>query len=175
MLPTVIASSSDRAEWLAACAATVPGDWISVAVPGFELGKLEWVFENTNLDRFLFVQDSVQIRSQALYARLSASTPSVALLGDPRPFGCYLGVYDRKTLAKVGFPNIRSKREAVEAEIWWTEAYVKAAGEVEVLFPGLGDDSAQGPVEYLGRQNLVIGNEYFVKYKGTWRYDQIDS
>lgn len=160
-------------DWLAACAASIPGDWISVSVPGYELGKLEWVFENTSLERFLFVQDSVQIRSHALYGLLSASTPSVALLGDPRPFGAYLGVYDRATLAKVGFPKIRSKREAVEAEIWWTEAYVKAAGEVEVLFPELSDQNAKGPVEYLGRQNLVIGNEYFVKYKGTWRYDQI--
>lgn len=143
-----------------------------VSVPGFELGKIRWVLENTTLERFLFIQDSV-IVSEALYRRLSDHDGSVALLGDPRPFGCYLGVYEREILEKVGVPNICSKREAVEAEIWWTEKYCEAAGYWWVLFPHLTDRNAKRYAVRHGRENLVLENEFMTKYKGTWRHDQI--
>lgn len=171
---TVIGSSPDRAHWAADALASVPGDAIVVAVPGFELGKLRWVVENTTVDRFLFIQDSV-IVSQALYGSLSEFQGSVALLSDPVPFGSYLGVYERKILQAVGFPNIRSKRESVDAEIWWTKAYCQLAGNVPVLRSQTCDANATKIVEKHGRQNLVLENELFVKYKGTWRYDQIES
>lgn len=172
MLTTVIASSFDRTEWAAQALASVKGPALVVSCPGYELGKLQWVHENTTLERFLFLQDSA-IASEALYGLLSDSTPSLALLADPVPFGSYMGVYERKILNRVGFPNIRSKKEAVEAEIWWTKRYCEEAGEVAVLFPELRDRTAEGPVWHLGRENLVLKNEYFTKYKGTWRHDQI--
>lgn len=150
----------------------MPGGALLVAVPGFELGKLRWVVENTTLDRFLFVQDSVVV-SPALYGLLSDFDGSVALLSDPVPFGCYLGVYERKILERVGFPNICSKREAVEAEIWWTQAYCAQAGNVPVLFPELRDSNAVRHAVRHGRENLVLENEFLTKYKGTWRHDQI--
>jgi hypothetical protein len=169
---TVIGTSPDRADWAADALRAVPGDALVVAVPGYELGKLQWVVENTRLERFLFIQDSV-IVSEALYALLSDFDGSVAFLSDPRLFGCYLGVYERKILEKVGFPNICSKREAVEAEIWWTEAYCREAGEVPVLFPELTDRNAKRHAMRHGRENLVLENQFVTKYKGTWRHDQI--
>lgn len=150
----------------------MPGEALVVSVPGWELGKLDWVLQNTTIDRFLFIQDSV-IVSPALYARLSDFDGSVAVLSDPVPFGCYLGVYERKVLQKVGVPNICSKREAVEAEIWWTQAYCEAAGDVPVLFPDLSDRNAKRHSIRHGRENLVLENEFITKYKGTWRHDQI--
>lgn len=150
----------------------MPGEALVVSVPGFELAKLKWVLENTTLTRFLFLQDSVTV-SEALYVRLSDFTGSVAFLSDPVPFGCYLGVYEREILEKVGIPNICSKREAVEAEIWWTKAYCEAAGDVPVLFPDLSDRNAKRHSIRHGRENLVIENECLTKYKGTWRHDQI--
>jgi len=150
----------------------VPGESLVVSVPGYELAKLQWVVENTILGRFLFVQDSV-IVSPGLYDRLTAFDGSVALMSDPVPFGCYLGVYERKVLKKVGIPQIASKREAVEAEIWWTKAYCREAGDVPVLFPQLSDANATRHAVHHGRDNLVLENEFLTKYKGTWRHDQI--
>lgn len=171
---TVIATSPGREDWAGQALASVPGEALVVSCGGYELGKLRWVTENTNIERFLFIQDSVVV-SPALYALLSHYRGSVALLSDPSVFGSYLGVYTREILMQVGFPNICSKREAVQAEISWTSRYVEIAGEVPVLFPELRDSRAGEPVEHLGRQNLVLKNEYLTKWKGTWRYDQIDS
>ena len=169
---TVIGTSPGRSEWAADCLASVPGEALVVSVPGFELAKLRWVLDNTTLERFLFLQDSVTV-SPALYARLSDYQGSVALLSDPVPFGCYLGVYERKVLEAVGIPQISTKRQAVEAEIWWTRAYVEAAGQVPVLFPELTDRNAKRHAIRHGRENLVLENEFVTKYKGTWRHDQI--
>lgn len=169
---TVIGTSPDRSEWAADCLASVPGESLVVSVPGYELAKLQWVVENTILDRFLFVQDSV-IVSPGLYERLKAFDGSVALMSDPVQFGCYLGVYERDVLKTVGIPDIRSKREAVEAEIWWTKAYCAEAGDVPVLFSELSDKNAKREVVHHGRNNLVLENDFLIKYKGTWRYEQI--
>ncbi len=172
MLTTIIGTRPDRAAWLQDSLASVPGDALVVSVPGYEIGKLEYVFCNTNLDRFLFIQDSVTV-TPALYAILSKYDASVALLSDPKPFGCYLGVYERRVLSLVGFPKVRSKLEAVQAEATWTERYCQAAGDVPILFPELTDQNAGGPIMRHGRENLVLSNMYITKYKGTWRQDQI--
>lgn len=169
---TVIGTSPDRAKWACDALGATVGDAVLVSVPGFELGKIRWIIENTNIERFLFIQDSVLL-SEAFYGRLSAFEGSVALLSDPRPFGCYLGVYERDVLLEVGFPHIGSKLEAVQAEIWWTAEYCATAGEVPVLFPEVKDSNPLRVEHLFGRDNLVLGNEYFTKYKGTWRYDQI--
>lgn len=174
MLTTVIGTSQGRSEWAAQALASVPGEAIVVSVPGYEIGKLRWVVENTNLRRFLFIQDSV-VLTPGLYDILSDFEHSVALLDDPVPFGCYLGVYERWALIETGFPNIALKSEAVEAERWWTEKYLQVAGGAPVLFPELSDVNAGEPVKHLGRDNLVLSNEYMTKYKGTWRPDQIAS
>lgn len=172
MLTTVIGTSPGRGEWAARAADSVPGDCIVVSCPGYEIGKLEWVVENTNLRRFLFIQDSVVV-TPGLYEVLSKYKHSVALLGDPGPFGCYLGVYERWALMNTGFPKITTKAEAVKAELSWTAKYLEVAGDVPVLFPELSDENAGPPVSHLNRRNLVLSNEYVTKYKGTWRHDQI--
>lgn len=172
MLLTVIGTTPNRADWAARALASVPGDAIVVSVPGYELGKLRWVVENTSADRFLFIQDSVTV-SEGLYDILSNFDGSVALLSDPVPFGSYLGVYERTLLEKVGLPHIESKLESVRAEIWWTGEYRAEAGKVPVLFPELKDNTATRQVFLNGRENIVLENEYFAKYKGTWRHDQI--
>lgn len=169
---TVIGTSPDRAKWACDALGATVGDAVLVSVPGFELGKIRWIIENTNIERFLFIQDSVLL-SEAFYGRLSAFEGSVALLSDPRPFGCYLGVYEREILERMEFPEIHTKREAVEAEIWWTEAYVREAGGVPVLFPELSDRNAKRHEMRHGRENLVLENEFMTKFKGTWRHDQI--
>jgi len=169
---TVIGTSPARADWAAQALASVPSEALVVSVPGYELAKLQWIVENTTLDRFLFIQDSVTV-SDALYGLLSDFGGSVALISDPRPFGCYLGVYERDVLLEVGFPHIGSKLEAVQAEVWWTAEYCATAGEVPVLFPEVKDSNPLRVEHLFGRDNLVLGNEYFTKYKGTWRYDQI--
>lgn len=165
----VIGSAPDRQEWLADCSASIKRDHIAVVSFGFELAKIGWVMDNTNADRFLFLQDSWVIKNKTFWDLLDDTSGSVALTADPYFFGCYAGVYERSVIDQIGVPIITTKREAIDNEIAWHQDYVKVAGEPSVLFPDLKDSNATRQVEKHGRANLVLENDYIAKYKGTWK------
>ena len=170
-LTTVVATAPGREQWLTQCLQSLVGrDVLIVSLErGFELGKIEWVYRNTTLERFLFLQDSAEVLSKGFWGRLEEFPGSVALLGDPSVYGSYMGVYERKVLDKlVGWPLVDSKMGSIANEIMWTRDYADKAGSVPVLFPDLTDaDGHMG--EKFGRMNLVLENQYFRKWKGTWR------
>ena len=170
-LTTVIATAPGREQWLTQCLKSLEGrDVFVVSLEhGFELGKIEWIYRNTVLERFLFLQDSVEVLSKGFWGRLDEFPGSVALLGDPSVYGSYMGVYERKVLDKlVGWPLVDSKMGSIANEIMWTRDYADKAGGVPVLFPDLTD--ADGHMaEKFGRMNLVLENQYFRKWKGTWQ------
>jgi hypothetical protein len=164
----VIGSSPERQEWLSDCSSSIKREHIAVVNTGFELGKIAWVINNTNADRFLFLQDSWLIKDEGFWDLLESHPSSVAINADPYYFGCYTGVYERWVIDEIGVPFMRDKREAIKNEIDWHKAYVEVAGKPAVLFPELTDNNATGTVERHGRINLVLENDYIAKYKGTW-------
>lgn len=169
----VIGSSPDRSEWLQECSASIGREHIIVSNWGYELGKIGWVMNNTTADRFLFLQDSWVVKSPKFFTLLDNLTGSIAVTSDPDYFGCFAGVYERNIIEQIGVPVISTKREAVQAERWWHEAYVQVSGTPTVLFPELTDENATETRHHNGRENLILENEYIIKYKGTWRPDQL--
>lgn len=164
----VIGSSEGREKWLADCSASIKRNHIAVVSFGFELAKIAWVIENTNSNRFLFLQDSWVIKDEGFWELLDGCDGSVAITPDPYFYGCYAGVYERAVIEKIGIPAILDKRDSVNQEIAWHKRYVEVAGNPKVLFPNLTDASATRQEERHGRMNLVLENKYLVKYKGTW-------
>lgn len=171
---TVIGSSPGREQWLADASNSIQSEHIAVVNYGYELAKIRWVLENTTAERFLFLQDSFIVKDQSFFDVLSLFTGSVALFNDPVPYGCFAGVFERSVLEKVGVPVVASKRDAVRLEVDWSNRYVEAAGGVPVLFPEVRDET--GYIEsHNGRDNLVLENSFIIKFKGTWKEEQIDS
>ena len=164
----VIGSSPDRQNWLSECSASINREHIAVVNTGFELGKIDWVIKNTKAKRFLFLQDSWVIKDDSFWELLENEEGSVCLTADPYYYGCYAGIYERRVIEQIGIPVIESKLDAIENEIAWHKDYVRIAGEPKVLFPDLTDKNATKTVEKNGRTNLVLENDYLVKYKGTW-------
>lgn len=164
-----IGSSLGRESWLADSSASINRNHIAVISYGFELAKIGWVMDNTKANRFLFLQDSWVIKDDSFWDLLEAHTGSVAITADPYFYGCYAGVYERSIIEQIGVPKITTKREAIDNEIAWHKSYVEVAGEPVVLFPDLTDANSTRPVEKHGRANLVLENDYIIKYKGTWK------
>lgn len=169
----VIGSSPDRAEWLQASSGSIGREHIVVSNWGFELGKIAWVMNNTTANRFLFLQDSWVVKTPKLFTLLDSIDGSIAITQDPYYFGCFAGVYERHVIEDIGVPVIESKFDAVQAERYWHESYVQCNGEPTVLFPDLTDESSTQTIFLNGRENLILENEYLMKYKGTWRADQL--
>lgn len=168
----VIGSSPDRAHWAQDASASIGREHIVVSNYGYELGKIAWIMNHTTADRFLFLQDSWVIKDQAFFDLLP-ETGSLAILQDPYFYGCYAGIYERHIIEQIGVPQIDTKFAAVQAERSWHEAYVRQGGEPRVLFPNLADHHATQQREHHGRVNLILENDYIIKFKGTWRADQL--
>jgi hypothetical protein len=164
----VIGSSPGREHWLAECTSSITKEHIAIVSFGFELAKISWVMANTNAERFLFLQDSWVVKDDRFWDLLESTTGSVAITADPYFFGCYAGVYERWVIEQIGVPIISDKRDAIRNEIDWHKSYVEVAGNPQVLFPELTDANSTRQEERHGRTNLVLENDYLVKYKGTW-------
>jgi hypothetical protein len=78
-----------------------------------------------------------------------------------------MGIFERKPLLEVGVPIPQNKKEAVYLEYRWTRKYCETAGKVTLMFPELRDDTSKIVMRH-GRENILLENEYLIKYKGNW-------
>jgi len=168
MTPIVICTTPGREMWLADCLASIKRDVIVLSDFTYELGKIDWMVKNTSFERFLILQDSVVVKDDSFFDKIFDFDSSVSINQCPTWYGSFMGIFERKPLIEVGVPLPKSKREVVELEYQWTPKYCAAAGKVTVMFPEFRDENASGIVMRHGRENLLLENEYLIKYKGNW-------
>jgi hypothetical protein len=166
----VVASTPGREHWLKDCLESLGNREVLVLrQPGtWELGKIKWLYENTQLDRFMFLHDSVVVKEPSFADLAFSIQGSVSINRCPDLFGSYMGIYEREVLSKVELYSPVTQRDSIRAEVEWTRQYAIAAGNVTVMFPELHDNNAKRTEERHGRKNLVLENDYLIKYKGTW-------
>jgi hypothetical protein len=165
----VVATAPGREHWLNDCLKSMPNiDVMVLSDFTFELGKIKWLRDNTTIDRFLLVQDSIIFKKESLIADLFATEGSVCLINCPRRYGCYFGIYEMDVIRMMDVPTVSTKAESIRYEYEWNESYATNAGRVTIAFDDLLDSMAKGVVEHHGRPNLLIENDYVIKYKGDW-------
>jgi len=166
----VIASTPGREAWLSECLSSIGREVLVLRQAGtWELGKIKWLYENTQLDRFLFLHDSVIIKDQSFFDIMFSHDGSVSVTDDPGVFGMYMGIYTRSDLSKVELYSPITQRDSIVAEREWTKTYAQSADKVTVVFPDLRDSLNKGFTEHHGRTNMILENNYLIKYKGTWK------
>lgn len=164
----VIATTPSREDWLKQCLASISKPVLVLSDFTFELGKINWIFSNTKIDRFMFLQDSVIIKDEKIFELLYQDKGSIALTNDPGMYGMYMGIYERKILEQIEIPIPKSKSEAIQYELTWTDTYCKAARNVRLAFTDLTDSRAKRKQVIFGRENLVLENDFLIKFKGNW-------
>lgn len=168
MTPIVICTTPGREMWLADCLASIKRDVIVLSDFTFELGKIDWMIKNTSFDRFLILQDSVVVKDDSFFDKIFEFEGSVSINRDPTWYGSFMGIYERKPLLDVGIPLPKTKKEVVQLEYQWTPQYCAAAGSVIVMFEEFNDRNNKGTTLRHGRDNLILENDYLIKYKGNW-------
>lgn len=161
----VIGTSPGREAWANDCARSLGRPYLIVSAYGYELGKIKWVYDNTNIDRFVFLQDSVIITDPEILDKALDTSGSICLHHEQRHMSCYLGVYERKILDKIDIPVIRTKTEAVINEAQWIINYLDAVDDIKCF----DTDGYFGSIEVRhGRENLIYQNHFLIKYRGDW-------
>ena len=163
----VIGTSPGRENWLSDCLNSLQKPCLILRDSNYELGKIKWCQENLK-NPFFFFQDSVVFKLTDWIDEALQQNQSVSLNNDPDLYGTYMGIYDPKILNQIDVPIPKNKAEAIELELTWTKKYVTEAGAVQILFPDLKDSNATRKELRHGRENLVLENDYLIKYKGNW-------
>jgi hypothetical protein len=163
----VIGSSPGREHWLKDCINSLRLPCLTISDSKYELSKIAWCAKHLG-KKFFFFQDSVVFKSTRWISELLEKDKSIALTSDPVPYGTYMGIYDPEILRRIEIPIPNSKQEAIDYELTWTETYIKEAKDYEIAFPDFSDAKAKKKVFKHGRENLVLENDYLIKYKGNW-------
>lgn len=179
MIRTVVSTNPDRTGWLKQFVESFPipcANTLDIIITRhFELGAIKMAYDK-GYERFLFLQDSTQIKDEKFFDEVS-SWQSALLL--PRP-SCYMAVYHRRVLDRMWWPEPITpddKEASITYETAWLDDYMNQHRRVyrtfmPVIFPELTDRRAldEGNLrEVNGERRLVLENDLFVKYKGCYR------
>lgn len=130
----------------------------------FELGAISVILESTDIDEFVLLQDTFEVKDQAFLDVCFAEDASIAL--GPNFFH-YAGKFRRRALEKMTIPVVTTKAESIFHEHDFVREYAQH-DLVRVFDPHFHDGENQGFVEAFGRMNMLLENAYFIKRKGTW-------
>ena len=162
----VISTSPGRENWVKEILESITRPVLVVSEFGYELGKIKWIFENTNCDRFLFLQDSLVIRDESLFDQVFEAHGSSCIMDVPSCLGSYMGVYEREVLSRIEIPVITTKSESIRFETEWTQEYIRACDSFS--HPLAIVHKELETVRKFGRENLLYINQYYEKWKGDW-------
>lgn len=157
------------------CLDSIPSRFPTIVVRngGYEAGALRYIMEHTNLEEFLFLQDSTAIKqSEWLDEMFRKVGTSISINEEPCPFGMFMGKYRREILSQIEIPVTEDKMSAVIAEMSMNQQYAELEPDLEVLWPELTLETAKADVVH-GRAVMVYENDHFVKWKSTWNGDMV--
>ena len=153
-------------------------------VVGWEIEAIRDAYLYTDWPEFLFLQDSTRIKDPRFWDRIDDQSGDSWLLM-PRP-NCYMALYQREVLDKIEWhryrvpvnePFSQQKEWALAFEDWFIREYIGMAtgvpvshgGDLPAIFPELTDANSPKREMVHGELRMVMENDYFVKYKGTFR------
>lgn len=136
----------------------------------WELATIGWAAER--FDEFIFLPESTVVTDPSFIDRCFTEHKGAGVnLGTAQglKFRMYLGKYRAVAVNAIGVPVVHNKAEAIGREVDWCIKYANYERENGRLV------SLGGPLEHTdvrefrhGRTNMVVANEYLVRYKGTW-------
>lgn len=130
---------------------------------GYELGAIAWGIKR--FGEFIFLPDSCIVKDQSILDKMFDFDGSVYLSPG---FFHYMGKYRTQTLNRIEVPKIDKKEEAITFEHVFGNRYMAAESQIKMLEPCLPVQSEVFEVKN-GRKNMVVENEWFKKWKGTYR------
>lgn len=164
MIPVVIGTNPERGDWLKDCLASVKktstrGRKIVIHTDGgYEPAALRTGTEH--FERFLFLQDSCIILTPDFWATVDRVEGAAWLAGYPP---MQLGIHESTQIRPLLPDHIVSKEESISMETGWPRLL-----NYSTIWPDVTDANHLRHEDRNGRDNLVLGNEHFLKYKGTW-------
>lgn len=135
----------------------------------YEIGKIKRAAQD-GYDEFFLLQDTIEVKDPYVFSEAFEKYRGRTVTVDPtmRSFLCK---YRKSFLDKLELPIAKTKLDAVDAEDWLFREHAKLDKTVACLMSNFNKSNVFE--EKFGRENMVLENEYFKKYKGTWSRSQL--
>lgn len=164
MIPIVIGTNPEHIDWLQDCLKSIAATdkrhhpIVIHDTGGYEPAALR---TGTNLfERFLFLHDTCTILSPAFWDIIDTTVGPAWLAGYPP---MQLGIHESAQLRPLLPDHAVDKYESINCEITWPRIL-----NYSTIWPDIVDANALRREIKHDRDNLVLGNTYFEKHKGTW-------
>ena len=171
----VIATTPSRYDFLKNCMDTLEGyDKYPIIILSdytYGEGKIDRIINHTDIEEFTLIADSMEILDPTMFDILfqTYQGQSVSYYKVPQTMYMGLGKYKSAVLRKLPIDwNIKTfdKSDAVSQTIGGF--YLKEDPDMAYLLPDTAEWETGTFIEKFGRKNMVVKNDYFIKYKGHW-------
>lgn len=136
------------------------------------MDSIRLAFENTPFDEIFFLNESMVVKDNLIWDLVfkQCAGRSVAV---GENFLMHLGKYRREIVEQLKWPEIKNKRdEVLKGEFGWTREYMALEPDFVHIEPIT--DNFEVFEKKHGRNNMILENKYFKKWKSIWSLEMAD-
>lgn len=135
---------------------------------GWCMDGIRKVFETTDYNEICILNESMIIKDNSIWDKIFKENEGKSVMLGVN-YLMFFGKFRREKLPP--FPEIHSKKDDVLlGELGWCGEYMKNDSYVEIQPMTDGYSVYE---EKNGRNNMILENDYFKKYKGHWNLEMI--
>lgn len=174
-MQSIVVATTPNSPWLADCLASIGvPDYPLLILSDFswEMGKIRFIMEHTDISEFFFVQDTSIIKDTSIF-KLAFDYPHSFAMSNQ--FKMFIGKYQRRYVEQCEIWTPTNKKESVLSESNFHWEYLRADPDTQICDNPLDDPPESEWVieDKNGRRNLVVENQYIKKWKSTWLWEHV--
>lgn len=162
----VIIHNRANSVWLNECLNSIQTDYPILISnhEGWVMEGIKKIWQTTKYDELVFLNESMIVKDNAIWDILFNQYRNKSVMLGER-YLMFFGKFRRVMVNKLSFPDVRSKYEDVMlGEGGWCRQYMELKDHIALQPLADGDRFEMKH----GRKNMVLENDYFIKYKATW-------
>jgi hypothetical protein len=143
---------------------------------GYQIDGLRKAFEQSPFEEIFFIQESMVVKDNSVWDLIFKGTEGYSVTFN-NDFQMFLAKYQRRIVNKIPFPTVTSRRQDIqEGEGYWNFLYRDYCPQNTILLDPMIDpnpDIWEHHEWKHDRDNIVVENSYFKKWKSVWHIDMV--
>lgn len=172
----VIIHARKESVWLQDCLNSIDTDYPVILSNhnGWVMEGVKKIWQTTGYNELFFMNESMIVKDNSIWDIVFHDYGGKSVCMSER-YLMFFGKFRREMINKLQFPEVHNKYEdVILGEGKWCREYYELNDHVEIQ--PLADGDTTDPTRFeerYGRRNLVLENDYFKKWKGTYNMETL--
>ena len=139
-------------------------------------GKIKFIIDFTDIDEFIMIADSMEFKDTSFFELIfeKHKGKSVSIYKIPHSFYMVLGKFKSDVLRKIPMSfKSNTFKESDDFAQKFGDFYTAVDPDIAYLLPQSADYETGTFIDKFDRKNMVVENQYFIKYKVHWSTDTL--